>query len=153
MDDYQEIRARHNVIMSADAANVHKAWFERHESLYSEKFTELVQRGQSVMDAEYQVAMEARDNFRKDMAQTMNENNIDLWISPPAVGSAPKGLDATGDPIMNLPWTQIGFPSINIPTTKDKDGLPMGLQVVGAWNADELLLNWAKDIEKVVREI
>lgn len=153
MEDYSEIRARHDVIMSKDAANVHDVWFENFESLYSEKFTELVHRGQSVTDTQYQVAMEARDNFRKDMAQTMNENNIDLWIAPPAVGPAPKGLDATGDPVMNLPWTQIGFPAINIPTTKDEDGLPMGLQVVGVWNADELLLHWAKGIEKVVREI
>lgn len=153
MDDYQEIRGRHDVIMSADAANVHKLWFEKYEHLYSPKFTELIKRGQLVTDIQYQVAMEARDNFRKDMTQTMKENNIDLWIAPPAVGPAPKGLDATGDPIMNLPWTQIGFPSVNIPTTKNGDGLPMGLQVVGEWNADESLMDWAGDIEKVVSKL
>ncbi|MFN8402953.1 MAG: hypothetical protein U0V48_05290 [Anaerolineales bacterium] len=41
----------------------------------------------------------------------------------------------------------------NIPTMKNDDGLPMGLQLVGKWNADESLLVWAKDIEKVVRKI
>jgi Asp-tRNA(Asn)/Glu-tRNA(Gln) amidotransferase A subunit family amidase len=153
MDDYQEIHARHDVIMSADAANVHRAWFDKYQDLYSPKFTELVKRGRSVTDIQYQLAMEARDNFRTDMAQTMKENNIDLWIAPPAVGPAPKGLEATGDPIMNLPWTQIGFPSVNIPTTKNADGLPMGLQLIGKWNEDESLLNWAEDIEKVVRKI
>lgn len=153
MDDFQEIRARHDVIMSADAANVHKEWFNNHTALYSPKFTELVGRGQSVTGDQYKVAMEARDNFRTDMAQSMKENNIDLWIAPPAVGPAPKGLDATGDPIMNLPWTQIGLPAINIPTTKNEDGLPMGLQVVGKWNEDESLLDWAGEIEKVVRKI
>ena len=104
-------------------------------------------------DIQLQVAMEARDNFRMDMAQTMKENDIDLWISPPAVGPAPKGLDATGDPIMNLPWTQVGFPTVNIPTTKNEDGLPMGLQIIGKWNEDESLLAWAEDVEKVVRTI
>ncbi len=54
---------------------------------------------------------------------------------------------------MNLPWTQIGFPAINIPTTKNEVGLPMGFQVVGKWNADEALLDWAGDIEKMVRKI
>jgi Asp-tRNA(Asn)/Glu-tRNA(Gln) amidotransferase A subunit family amidase len=54
---------------------------------------------------------------------------------------------------MNLPWTQIGFPAINIPTTQNEDGLPMGLQVVGKWNADEALLEWTENIEKVVRKL
>ena len=83
----------------------------------------------------------------------MNENQIDLWICPPAVGPAPKGLDSTGDPVMCLPWTQIGFPAIHIPTTKNEDGLPMGVQLVAKWNSDESLLAWAEDIEKVVRKI
>jgi Asp-tRNA(Asn)/Glu-tRNA(Gln) amidotransferase A subunit family amidase len=150
MDDYAEIRARHDVIMSYDAANVHKKWYEKHADRYSPKFTELIQRGQSVTDIQLQVALEARDNFRIDMAQTMKENDIDLWICPPTIGPAPKGLEATGDPAMNLPWTQIGFPAMNIPTTKNEDGLPMGLQLVGKWNEDESLLAWAEDIEKVV---
>ncbi|HKJ37681.1 MAG TPA: amidase, partial [Anaerolineales bacterium] len=48
MDDFQEIRARHDVIMSANAANVHKAWFDKYENFYSPKFTELIKRGQLV---------------------------------------------------------------------------------------------------------
>ncbi|HEY5729180.1 MAG TPA: amidase [Anaerolineales bacterium] len=153
MDDYPEVRARHDVIMSYDAAHVHKDWFNNHADLYSPKFTELIQRGQSITDIQLQVALKARENFRIDMAQIMKENEVDLWICPPTIGPAPKGLDATGDPVMNLPWTQVGFPVMNIPTMKDEDGLPMGLQVVGKWNEDESLLAWAKDIEKVVRKI
>jgi Asp-tRNA(Asn)/Glu-tRNA(Gln) amidotransferase A subunit family amidase len=83
----------------------------------------------------------------------MNDNKIDLWICPPTIGPAPKGLDSTGDPVMNLPWTQIGFPALNLPTEKNEEGLPMGLQVVAKWNADETLLAWAEGIEKVVRKI
>jgi len=153
MDDYAEVRARHDVIMSADAALVHRNWFPRYESLYSSRFTDLINRGKAVPDIQLQIALEARNNFRTDMAQTMKEKKIDLWICPPTIGPAPKGLEGTGDPIMNLPWTQIGFPAINIPTIKVENGLPMGLQIVGNWNDDEALLAWAEDIEKVVREI
>jgi len=153
MDDYQEIRNRHDVIMSAEAARGHAIWFEKYENLYSSKFTELIRRGQSITNYQLQIAFEARDKFRNQITQTMNEHNIDLWICPPTVGPAPKGLDSTGDPVMCLPWTQIGFPAINIPTTKNEDGLPMGLQLVGEWNSDESLLAWAEDIEKVVRKI
>ncbi|MBC7877822.1 MAG: amidase [Anaerolineales bacterium] len=153
MDDYQEIRNRHDVIMSYDAAHVHENWFAKYENHYSPKFAELIKRGQLITNNQLQNALESRDDFHNQMTQTMNDNNIDLWICPPAIGPAPKGLDSTGDPVMCLPWTQIGFPAINIPTTKNEDGLPMGLQVVGKWNSDESLLAWAEDIEKVVRKI
>lgn len=151
MDDFQAVRDRHDAIMSYDAANVHKEWFAKYESLYSQKFADLIRRGQSVTN--YQVQLTARDNFRDQISQAMLDNNIDLWICPPTIGPAPKGLAATGDPVMCLPWTQIGFPAINIPTTKNEEGLPMGLQLVGNWNSDESLLAWAAEIEKSVRAI
>ncbi len=151
MDDYQEIRNRHDVIMSFDAAKVHKDWFNKHEILYSPKFSDLIHRGQSVSNL--QSLLTARDRSRASITQTMNDNTIDLWICPPTIGPAPKGLDSTGDPVMCLPWTQIGFPAINIPTTKNEESLPMGLQIVGKLNSDESLLAWAEDIEKVVRKL
>lgn len=151
MDDFQEIRSRHDAILAFEAAQVHAEWFKKYEILYSPKFSDLIKRGQTITN--YQLHLEERDAFRASLTQTMNENQIDLWICPPTVGPAPKGLDSTGDPVMCLPWTQIGFPAINIPTTKNEEGLPMGLQLVGKWNADESLLAWAEDIEKVVRKI
>jgi Asp-tRNA(Asn)/Glu-tRNA(Gln) amidotransferase A subunit family amidase len=153
MDDFQEIRNRHDVIMSAEAAHVHADWFKQYENLYSSKFTELIRRGQLVIDSRLQDAFTACDVFRDQMTQIMIDNNIDLWVCPPTIGPAPKGLHSTGDPVMCLPWTQIGFPALNLPTEKNEDGLPMGLQVVGKWNSDESLLVWATDIEKVVRKI
>ncbi len=151
MDDFQEIRNRHDAIMSFEAAQVHAEWFKKYEILYSPKFSDLIRRGQSVSNL--QSLLDQRNQFRASITQTMNENQIDLWICPPAIGPAPKGLDSTGDPVMCLPWTQIGFPAINIPTAKNEEGLPMGLQLVGKWDADETLLAWAGDIEKLVRKI
>ncbi len=139
--------------MSFDAATVHKDWFEKYENLYSSKFVELIERGRSVTNDQYKDGLAARSTFREQMTDHMKEDDIDVWICPPSTGPAPKGLGATGDPVMNLPWTQIGFPAINIPTAKNEENLPMGLQIVGKWNSDESLLAWAEDIEKVVRKI
>ena len=150
MSDFQEIRARQDVILAAEAAQVHKTWFAKYEPLYSAKFTELVRRGRSISDAQLQTALQERDRFCTEITQTMNEMGIDFWICPSTLGSAPKGLDSTGDPVMNLPWTQIGFPAINLPYGKNVEGLPMGLQVVGKRNADDSLLACSEDIEKAV---
>jgi Asp-tRNA(Asn)/Glu-tRNA(Gln) amidotransferase A subunit family amidase len=153
LDDLQEVRARHDVIMAADAARVHQKWYSKYKSLYSSKLTELILRGQAISDYQLQAALHARDLFRAEMAEAMNEYGIDLWICPPSPGPAPKGLENTGDPAMNLPWTQIGFPAVTIPVETGPDGLPIGLQVVGKWNMDEELLAWAEEIENVVRRL
>ncbi len=150
MSDFREIRTRHDVIMSAEAARVHSSWFAKYENLYSAKFTELIHRGQPITSSQLQNALTARDDFRAELRRAMIDHNIDLWVSPSTIAAAPKGLESTGDPIMNLPWTQAGLPAISLPAGKDQDGLPLGLQVVGNWYKDESLLFWAKELEKVL---
>jgi Asp-tRNA(Asn)/Glu-tRNA(Gln) amidotransferase A subunit family amidase len=81
----------------------------------------------------------------------MDGHQIDLWLSPPALGAAPRGLEATGDPVMNLPWTHAGMPAVSLPAGRNAAGLPMGLQVSARWWADEELLAWAGELESVLR--
>ena len=153
MPDFEEIRARHDVILSSEAAKVHADWFREYENLYSAKFTELIQRGQAITHNQLQSALAARDNFRADLRRTFLDHNIDIWIMPSTIGPAPKGLDSTGDPIMNLPWTQAGLPALNLPAGKSGEGLPLGLQIVGNWYKDESLLFWAKDLELALKPL
>ncbi len=153
MSDFEEIRARHDVIMSAEAAQIHADWFAKYEKSYSTKFTDLIRRGQLVSGDQLQNALRARDDFRADMRRTFLDHNIDIWISPSAVDAAPRGLDSTGDPVMNLPWTQAGLPAINLPAGKNKESLPLGLQAVGNWYKDESLLFWAKDLMKALSSL
>ena len=72
----------------------------------------------------------------------MEQAGIDLWICPAAVGPAPEGIDATGDPNLNLPWTNAGLPALTLPAGAI-DGLPLGLQLVAQTDEDEALLAWA----------
>lgn len=150
MPEFADISARNQVILSAEAARVHADWFKQYANLYSAKFTELIQRGQQVSDEQLQNALTAREDFRAEIRRTFLDHNIDLWICPATVGPAPGGLDSTGDPVMNLPWTQAGLPALNLPAGKSPEGLPLGLQVVGNWYKDESLLFWAKELEKVL---
>ncbi len=59
-----------------------------------------------------------------------------MWISPSAVYDAPEGLGATGDPIMNLPWTFLGVPTIATPLGTSEKGLPLGVQLAGSFGKD-----------------
>jgi Asp-tRNA(Asn)/Glu-tRNA(Gln) amidotransferase A subunit family amidase len=153
MADYQEIRARHDSIMSAEAAQVHAGWFEDYEDLYAPKTAELIRRGNTITQAQLMHALQAREVLRVEIQGIMQVNDLDVWVAPSAPGSAPRGLDSTGDPAMNLPWTQAGLPSINLPAGTNREGLPLGLQLIGRWSLDEALLAWAEELERVVGQL
>ncbi|HMP90792.1 MAG TPA: hypothetical protein PJ991_11360 [Kiritimatiellia bacterium] len=55
------------------------------------------------------------------------------------MGSAPEGLDFTGNPRMNLPRTYTGLPTITTSSAKTRKGIPLDLQWVGAYGQDEVL--------------
>jgi Asp-tRNA(Asn)/Glu-tRNA(Gln) amidotransferase A subunit family amidase len=63
------------------------------------------------------------------------------------------GLESTGDPVMNLPWTHGGLPAINLPVGQAANGLPLGLQLVGRWWADENLLAWAETLQTALAPV
>jgi Asp-tRNA(Asn)/Glu-tRNA(Gln) amidotransferase A subunit family amidase len=150
MLDFDEIYNHHNVIVAYEAANTHKIWFSRYKELYHPKSIELIMRGQSFSLKDYQLALDSREKLRDKLTSEQIRYGIDLWISPPARGAAPKGFTSTGNPIMNLPWTHCGFPTINIPSSMNPIGLPMGFQVSAGWLKDEALLHWGLEIESVL---
>ncbi len=82
----------------------------------------------------------------------MAAEEIDLWICPSATGPAPLGLDSTGDSNMNLPWTHAGMPVISLPAGRSQDGLPLGLQLIAPFEADEQLMAWAMQVMERVPE-
>lgn len=151
MPDFEEIEKRHRRLVAAEAAQVHSEWFRRFHSLYAPQTVDLIRHGQAVSAAEIEQDRAGREKLREELTASMDAHAIDLWLSPPALGPAPRGLASTGDPIMNLPWTYAGMPSLGLPAGLSQEGLPMGLQITGRFGADELLLAWGAEIERALR--
>lgn len=152
MPDFEEISDRHNLILAAQAARVHARWFEDCGDRYHAKTAQLIRRGQAIPDAGLVEHLAGRERVRGELERLMDDYGIDAWISPSAPGAAPQGLDSTGDPVMNLPWTHAGMPAINLPAGDNPIGLPLGLQVTARFHADELLLGFAGEIEAAMGE-
>ncbi len=76
-------------------------------------------------------------------------SQFDALITPGAPGPAPLAT-ITGNPVMQLPWTTIGVPAISLPTGLAKNGLPLGVQLVGAPMNESGLLGVASWCEKVL---
>lgn len=147
LTDFQTVIDRHNMILAAEAAQVHGAWWEQYQNFYSEKFAALIERGQGISEQELERARVEARNLGHTLGTLMNIHGFDLWLTPAAVGGAPKGLASTGDPVMNLPWTQAGMPALGLPTGWDVEGLPLGTQVIANAGRDEDLLVWGAEIE------
>ncbi|MCA9899597.1 MAG: amidase [Anaerolineales bacterium] len=147
MPDFEKIYERHNLIVAAEAARFHEAWFAEHAEKYHPKTAELIQRGLKIADTQLKKAIAGRAMLREKLLQLMDKQGLDLWLSPAAPGAAPAGLDSTGDPVMNLPWTHAGLPTLTLPAGKNKAGLPLGLQLTGRWFGDEAMLSFASQIE------
>lgn len=150
MPDFLEIGARHNLIVAAEAAQVHAPWFDRYRALYHPKTVDLIERGRQISSEALTQALLGRRELRHALTHLMNLHGVDLWLSPAAPGPAPHGLDSTGDPVMNFPWTHSGLPAVAVPSGWAANGLPLGLQISARWQADELLLAWVAAIETIV---
>ena len=71
-------------------------------------------------------------------------DEIDILISPSAVGEAPLIKDGTGDPVFCREWTLLGLPCINVNVANGPNGLPLGIQLIAGPGKDHFLLSAAR---------
>jgi len=147
--DFEEITAQNNALLAGEAAMVHREWFGIYSNSYHEKTAELIRRGGTVDSDFLEVCRRGREGLRARIMEEMQKHRVSVLLAPATVGPAPQGLDSTGDPVMNLPWTYAGLPAVSIPSGRFQ-GLPMGLQLVGPWMGDEALLAVAQEIAKTL---
>src|SRR5471032_1367597 len=107
----------------------------------STHFRDLIAEGRKVTANQYLAALRDAKRYAEGMAGIF-EQVADAIVTLSAPGVAPKGT-ATGNPMFNTLWTLVGFPSLNLPLLADAQGLPIGVQLVGAPGRDERLLRTA----------
>ncbi len=72
--------------------------------------------------------------------------DYDALLTLAAPGEAPRGLSSTGNAVFSAIWTLTGVPAVSLPLLEGQSGLPIGVQVLGAFGADEKLLATAAQI-------
>jgi Asp-tRNA(Asn)/Glu-tRNA(Gln) amidotransferase A subunit family amidase len=146
LEDIKIINEQARRLMASEAAEAHANWFSEFEPVYGARIAGLIREGQRVVPEERLAARTLQHTVRAALEGLMKVSQIDLWISPATTGPAPSGLDSTGSPAMNIPWTVAGLPAIALPAGTTADGLPLGIQCAGAFMADEQLLRWNQHI-------
>ncbi|MBT8437361.1 MAG: amidase [Gammaproteobacteria bacterium] len=144
---FAELHEDHRQVMEADLARNFADEYERGKAELSTVLREMIERGQQVSASDYESALAKMQDYDAFLEEIFDE--YDAILTPATPGPAPAGLDATGSPVMNTIWTFCGTPAINIPLLQSAEGLPIGVQVVGAKNDDARLFRctrWLLDI-------
>lgn len=149
--DLREMREATLTILAAEAYRSIGAVAGRKPNLISEHMRELVAQGQAMPLERYQQALLLQARLRAQSAALMQ--GCDALVSIPASGEAPAGYTDTGDARFCAPWSLTGAPAVTVPSGWSESGLPLGLQIVGAYegaSADMKLLRIASRIEAML---
>jgi Asp-tRNA(Asn)/Glu-tRNA(Gln) amidotransferase A subunit family amidase len=133
----------HQTIMDAEvAANLEREWDHGRDRL-SQSLRARIEHGRQVRALDYQRAV-ARIRPVHESFLELFEQRYDAILTPAALGTAPKGLESTGDPVFCALWTLCGMPAISLPLLQGSNGLPLGVQLVGPREGDARLLRTAR---------
>ncbi len=132
----------HRTVMEAEmAANLGREW-ERGRDRLSASLRGQLERGRTVGALAYQEALARREIANAAFDAVFME--FDAILTPAAGGTAPAGLESTGDPEFNTLWTFCGMPAISVPLMHGENGLPLGAQLVARRGDDARLLRTAR---------
>ena len=131
------------VITDAEVAvNLDREWTHGRDRL-SPALRGRIERGREVLARDY---LQARAQVPALISgyTELFEQRYDAILTPAAPGTAPKGLESTGDPMFNAVWTLCGMPAVTLPLMRGANGLPLGVQLVGPRHGDGRLLRTAR---------
>lgn len=135
-------------VLAFEAAQVHRERHSEHGNRIGAKLTELVERGLKVDEPTYRTAATAIHKAGEDFEAWCTQHPV--TATPAALGPAPEGLESTGDPRGNAPWTSLGVPALALPFGETADGLPLGLQLSAARGEEGAVLRAGLDCERIL---
>lgn len=149
-DAAAQLTHAHDVIMPYELARNVAPFLQAQLGLASAALGHIVADGMAISGQAYQDALCLRSKLSS--AWEKLTGGADLILTASATGAAPLGLEYTGSPAFCKMWSVLGWPCVHIPLTKNKQGLPLGVQLVGPMYSDHQLLAWAEALQIFIRE-
>jgi Asp-tRNA(Asn)/Glu-tRNA(Gln) amidotransferase A subunit family amidase len=92
-----------------------------------------IQVARTMTQRDYRALLTQRAAMRAAFERAAGQ--YDLFVTLGACGAAPRGLESTGNPAMNITASALGVPALTLPILSD-EGLPLGLQVLSGLGRD-----------------
>ena len=145
-----------NVIMSSEAAAWHHDWLRERPHEYGADVLQRIRGGLLVRATEYLHSQQMRTLIQQDFAQAFTRVDVVLGPTVPIVAPPIGRTFEPGGPLnqppraianrTTVPCNLTGMPAISVPCGFS-DGLPVGLQIMGAAFAEPLVLQVAAAYE------
>ena len=123
-------------------------YIARYGKLIGERLHGLVKRANQMTPRDYEQLLDQRDAMRKLWCETMSD--ADGYITLASSGPAIEGLEYTGSRTFLVYGSWLGLPAFSLPLMQS-NGLPLGLQLIGAPDADGPLAGLANWTERELR--
>jgi aspartyl-tRNA(Asn)/glutamyl-tRNA(Gln) amidotransferase subunit A len=159
LPDLNRAIAIHRIVQACEVAAAHAPWFERQRDLYEPEVAARIEPGFKLGVAAYLRAQQHRRLFTRAFAATMA--GLDAILSPASAVLAPprdvEEVTIRGErrrvrrSLLDcaVPFSQLDCPGISVPAGL-REGLPVGLQILGRPRSEELLLRIAATVEAAV---
>ena len=137
---FRDIARHHQRIFYYEAAHNYAYEHLEHRELVSQVLLDTVlDPGAAIPLGDYIEALETAEAFRAHLDDIFRD--VDLLLTPSALGEAPEGLSSTGNSAFNATWTLSWCPCVTLPAGIGPKGLPLGVQLVGQRFTDERALD------------
>lgn len=123
---------------------------DRNPGTLSKIMLDSIEQGRNTTASQYLEAKAFREVAYEALTEMFVGYGTILTAASP--GPAPASRETTGNPIFNAFWTYVGTPCITLPLL-EVDGMPLGVQLVGARRDDGRLLRTARLLERQLAEM
>ncbi|MDQ0326446.1 Asp-tRNA(Asn)/Glu-tRNA(Gln) amidotransferase A subunit family amidase [Rhodopseudomonas julia] len=132
----------HRRLMMAGFARNLRPWAERGWDQLSRHMQDAIDEGREIKAVDYLAALDWRNILNAGLDRVFAR--YDAILTPAAPGEAPADLTTTGDPVFNTIWSLCGVPALSLPLANGANGMPLGIQIVGARGQEGRLLRTAR---------
>ena len=146
--DFDDMLRAHRVLMTTEAADVHRDWFADRAADYSPNVRQVIEDGIAASATDYLSAKRTQRTFAAALTAAIQP--FDVLLTPTTPTAAPRDLSGTGDPMFQTPFTFAGLPAISLPAALDQNGMPLGVQIAAKHWDEKTLLRAASIAEKTL---
>lgn len=141
LPDQRQLSAASQLVLAVEAAAFHKRWLIERPQDYGSQTLMRLQNGLAIPAITYLEAMRWRGQALA--AHNAATAGVDAWIAPaspipaPTIAESDVGAGPNAGALLQRltlftrPVNYLGLPSLTVPSGFSKDGLPVGMQIIG----------------------